>query len=423
MSEPLTTSIRMYGCLHTIRKERGLSSVAVVLIPEQGRTGRDLARELDLPLEKIEGVFIDHRVYDLDHLILPGAEVAFVPTGVPGPHRYMLGIHSAGRRTARPGREHETATPSRRRASPDLDRLTCIDLDQPSLEGFRRFISSWLYRGEDFSLLVDPGPLSTIPHLVGELRRLGVERLDTILLTHIHIDHAGGAGALLREFPEARVICHPEGVRHMVAPEKLWEGSRKVLGKVAEAYGEIVPVPAEKIGFQDIVGETGVRAFPTPGHAQHHLCFLLEDLLFAGEVAGVRCEVPEGIYMRPATPPRFALEVALDSLDRMIALAPRAMVFAHHGLVEDAVDHLQIARRQLLLWTRGVAETASVEEPEREEVLFRWLLERDEIYRNIHHLPPDIYARERIFLGNTLRGMTEYVDSLPGEGRRALADG
>lgn len=423
MPEPLTTNIRMYGCLHTIRRERGLSSVAQVRIPEQGRTGWDIARELDLPLDKIEGVFIDHLVYGLDHPIPPGAHVAFVPTGVPGPHRYMLGIYSAGREAGGPDQEPGTASPSRRNSSLDMDRLTCIDLDQPSLEGFRRFISSWLYQGEAFTLLVDPGPLSTIPHLIGELRRLGIERLDTILLTHIHIDHAGGAGALIREFPEARVICHPEGIRHLVAPEKLWEGSRKVLGKLAEAYGEIVPVPAEKILFQDIIGETGVRAFPTPGHAQHHLCFLLEDLLFAGEVAGVRSEVPEGIYMRPATPPRFAQEVALDSLDRMIALAPSTMVFAHYGLVDDAVDHLQIARRQLMLWVRGVAETASVEESEREEALFRWLLERDEIYRNIHQLPPDIYARERIFLGNTLRGMREYVDSLPAEERRALPYG
>jgi hypothetical protein len=107
----------------------------------------------------------------------------------------------------------------------------------------------------------------------------------------------------------------------------------------------------------------------------------------------------------------------------MIALAPRTMVFAHHGLADDAVDHLQIARRQLLLWVQGVAETASVDESKREEALFRWLLKRDEIYRNIHQLPPDIHARERIFLGNTLRGMSEYVESLPAEERRALSGG
>ena len=300
----------------------------------------------------------------------------------------------------------------------DLDRLVCIGLDQPALEGFRKFISAWLVRGDGFTLLVDPGPLSTIPHLVSELRRHGVQRLDYILLTHIHIDHAGGAGALLAEFPQARVICHPEGIRHLVEPEKLWQGSRKVLGRLAQVYGEIVPVPEASICFEETVGTTGVRSFLTPGHAQHHVSYHLDDLLFAGEVAGVRSDVPGGIFMRPATPPRFILPVALDSLDRMIALAPRAMVFAHHGIVENAAAHLRIARRQLLLWVRGVAVTAEIEESRREEALVSWLLEQDEKYRNVSLLPADIQARERYFLGNTLRGMIEYVDALSPEERR-----
>lgn len=298
--------------------------------------------------------------------------------------------------------------------------LACIDLDLPSRKGFRKFISSWLYRGDGVTVLVDPGPLSTVPRLCRELRRQGVERLDHILLTHIHIDHAGGTGALLKEFPGATVICHPEGIRHLVAPEKLWEGSRKVLGDLAEAYGEIVPVPAERIGFAETIGPAGIRAFLTPGHAQHHCCYLLGDLLFAGEVAGVRCDIPDGIFMRPATPPRFVLEVALDSLDRMIALAPRRMVFAHYGMVETPLRHLRIARNQLLLWVRGVAETVAVEASQREEALVAWLLERDEHYRNESLLPDDIRARERYFLGNTLRGMMEYVDSLSDGERRAL---
>ena len=301
--------------------------------------------------------------------------------------------------------------------------LTCIDLDQPSLEGFRQFISSWLYRDNGFTLLIDPGPLSTIPRLCTELRREGIGRLDYVLLTHIHIDHAGGTGALLREFPGATVICHPEGIRHLVAPEKLWEGSRKVLGPLADAYGEIVPVPSERIRFDETIGRSGVRAFLTPGHAQHHCSYLLDDLLFGGEVAGVRCDVPDGIFMRPATPPRFILQVALDSLDRMIALAPRAMVFAHYGLVDTALDHLRIARSQLLLWVRGVAATAAVAETRREEALVAWLLERDKHYRNISRLPEDIQARERYFLGNTLRGMMEYVDAISAEERQALLDG
>ena len=305
----------------------------------------------------------------------------------------------------------------------DLDRLVCIDLDQPRMEGFRKFISSWLIRGDGFTLLVDPGPLSTIPHLLSELRRLGVKRLDYVLLTHIHIDHAGGTGALMAEFPEARVICHPDGIRHLVAPEKLWQGSQKVLGELAQVYGEIIAVPEERIGFEESIGSTGVRAFLTPGHAQHHVSYLVDDLLLAGEVAGVRSDVPGAIFMRPATPPRFILPVALDSLDRMIVVAPRAMVFAHYGLVDDAPRHLQIARRQLLLWVHGVAVTAAAEQARREEALISWLLEHDENYRNITLLPPDIQARERYFLGNSLRGMMEYVDGLTPEERRDLAQG
>ncbi len=290
----------------------------------------------------------------------------------------------------------------------------CIDLDQPGLTGFRQFISSWLYCGETFNLVVDPGPLSTIPHLLAELRRYGVERLDYILLTHIHIDHAGGTGALLREFPAAKVICHPDGIRHLVSPAKLWEGTRKVLGpELASAYGEIVPVPENRILFEEEIGITGVRSFLTPGHAQHHCCYLLNDILFAGEVAGVRCVVPEGIMIRPATPPRFILETALDSVERMIALKPGRMVFAHYGMVETAVQHLTIARDQLLLWVKGAAAVATVAESEREEAFYSWLQEHDGYYRNIAQLPDDIFERERYFFGNTYKGMAEYVAAIP----------
>jgi len=286
----------------------------------------------------------------------------------------------------------------------------CIDLDQPGLTGFRQFISAWLYRGDNFTLLVDPGPLSTIPHLLAELGRYGVEELDYILLTHIHIDHAGGSGALLREFPRAKIICHPDGIRHLVDPAKLWEGTRTVLGpQLAAAYGEIVTVPRENILFEEEIGTTGVRAFLTPGHAQHHCCYLLDDLLFAGEVAGVRCVVPDGIMIRPATPPRFILDVALDSVERMLALKPGRMVFAHYGLVATAVEHLAIARNQLLLWVEGATAVAAIAESEREEAFFSWLQEHDEHYRNITQLPEDIRMRERYFFGNTYRGMAEYV--------------
>ncbi len=299
----------------------------------------------------------------------------------------------------------------------NLENLHCIDLDEPRLEGFVQFISAWVYREEGLTFLVDPGPLSTIPRLLAELRELGVERLDYILLTHIHIDHAGGTGALLRSYPEARVICHPKGIRHMVAPERLWQGSLQVLGRMAEIYGEIVPVPAESLSFAEEFAEGRLRAYLTPGHAQHHLCFLFDDsLLFGGEVVGVRSPIGGGrIYMRPATPPVFKLDNALASIDRMLALEPRYLVIAHYGLVEPAQEYLRIGRNQLELWVEGVrlnclergADESAGETAE--ERLFAWLQEHDPTYRLINELPPAIFARERYFLGNTMRGMLGYL--------------
>jgi len=96
MSVQSTSTIRMFGALHTIRRERGEASSTEVNIPTEGRLAREIARELDLPLDKIEGVFVNAVVYDLDHRIFPGDRVAFIPTGVPGPHRFMLGMHQAG---------------------------------------------------------------------------------------------------------------------------------------------------------------------------------------------------------------------------------------------------------------------------------------------------------------------------------------
>lgn len=298
--------------------------------------------------------------------------------------------------------------------------LFCINLDQPLLPGFRRFISSWFWQAAGQTLLVDPGPLSTIPHLLAGLRAQGVTQLDYILLTHIHIDHAGGTGELLKHFPHAQVICHPDGHRHLIEPASLWQGSLKVLGRMAEIYGEIIPVPAEKISYLEQIGTTGVRSYLTPGHAPHHCCFLAGDLLFAGEVAGVCNPVPQGIYIRPATPPRFFLEVALDSLQRMINLAPRRMVFAHYGLVDNALTHLHIAHQQLKLWVRGTLEVLPLPAADQHEAFYQWLLRHDQNFALIHQLPPDIQSREREFIRNTLRGMREYVANLGEQARQQL---
>lgn len=308
----------------------------------------------------------------------------------------------------------------------NVNNLHCIDLDQPQLQGFRRFISAWLIKDPNFSAVVDPGPLSTIPELVKQLRRHGVDRLDYVLLTHIHIDHAGGCGELLKYFPQAQVICHDEGIRHMVEPAQLWQGSLKVLGEMAQIYGEIVAVAADRIHFMTQIQGTGIRVHKTPGHAPHHLCFQYQEVLFGGEVCGVHSPLTDtsvGIYMRPATPPRFILDVAIDSLDRMIALAPKALVIGHYGLVEPALDYLKMGRQQLFLWLQGVASTADFSGAAREQAIYDWLIAHDPLFQRIEHLDADIMARERYFMGNSLRGMLDYFSGLSAHEQAALATG
>lgn len=166
--------------------------------------------------------------------------------------------------------------------------LYLIPLDQKRV-GFRNFINAWLYRTETLTFLVDPGPKHSIQHLLNTLTKIGIRRIDFILLTHIHIDHAGGAGSVWERYPEAKVICHPKGIDHMVTPTKLWQGSLKVLGEIAEAYGEIIPIPADAIGFQNVIPTPNgdITAIETPGHAVHHLSFLFQDVLFAGRWPGL----------------------------------------------------------------------------------------------------------------------------------------
>jgi len=288
--------------------------------------------------------------------------------------------------------------------------LFLIDLDQPR-EGFRHFISSWILLGTYGAVLVDTGPRSTIPVLKQALRELGITKIPYILLTHIHIDHAGGTGLLMNNYPEAKVICHPKGIRHMVQPEKLWESSRQVLGPLAELYGEIAPIPPERIAFQDTVElESGpVKVLQTPGHAPHHLSFLAGDRLFAGEVAGVTCPVERGFYLRPATPPVFDLETQMRSLERVASLDISTVCLGHYGISRDPQSMFRHAKAQIPRWL-GIMETHLREKSEiSEEIVFKELLARDPCMQGYHLLSEDIRKREREFISNSIRGMKGYL--------------
>jgi glyoxylase-like metal-dependent hydrolase (beta-lactamase superfamily II) len=163
----------------------------------------------------------------------------------------------------------------------------------------------------------------------------------------------------------------------------------------------------------------GIHVIPTPGHAPHHVSFVMGNVLFAGEAIGTRVDLPSGSpYLRPATPPRFILEVALESLERLLSLEPEPewTAFAHYGLVRDARIWCRRARKQLPIWVEVVRQLAEESRDGLEERLFARLQEIDPLYGRgrFEELAPDIAAREREFLGNTLSGMLGYIDDQTG---------
>jgi glyoxylase-like metal-dependent hydrolase (beta-lactamase superfamily II) len=290
----------------------------------------------------------------------------------------------------------------------------------PPLDGFTDFISAWLVAGCP-SFLVDVGPGSTAAQLLHALDNLGIARLDYILLTHIHLDHAGAAGVVSRRFPEARVICHAKAIPHLVDPTQLWEGSRKVLGPVAEGYGPLDPVPAERFMPAQEFRSPGITALLTPGHAVHHVSYRTESGLFVGEACGVYYRMGDGRdYLRPATPPRFFLDAALASIDALLAHAPARMMVGHFDVAEDGTALLRRHRRQLLFWEEWLARQASG--PSSAEVLdggLAGLLAEDPCLAGFGAFSPSAQKRERYFLKNSINGFLGWNRNAEGRQRRA----
>jgi glyoxylase-like metal-dependent hydrolase (beta-lactamase superfamily II) len=294
-----------------------------------------------------------------------------------------------------------------------LENLYIVDLDQP-LDGFRNFLSSWLYLIDGMTIAVDPGPRSTIPVLVDAVKKLGKNKLDYILMTHIHIDHAGGTGVLLKHFPDAKVICHPKGIRHMVDPSKLWEGSRKFLGKVAEVYGEIAAIPEKNIGYQNPIeiGREIIKAHETPGHAMNHLCYQIGNLLFLGEVAGINYPLDKEFYLRIATPPPFIYGVYRNSLEKVAALDVSHVCFGHYGFRQDVKNVFDTALDQLENWMATVERHYQTGGEFNEEKIYEDLLKNDRGLSPYYTLPVDVQSREKIFSMNSIRGMWDYLKEM-----------
>ncbi len=286
---------------------------------------------------------------------------------------------------------------------------TLIEIKQ-EIPGFDHFIGSWAYRG-DIDLVVDVGPANSVGKLIEALMKMNMERVDYILLTHIHIDHAGGLAEFLEHFPMARVVCHDKGIRHLVDPSKLWEGSQKVLGEIAEAFG-----PPEGVKEKMCIPHTQAQAhmknlvvIETPGHAPHHLSFSYGKNLFAGEAGGNYFPVRDMDYLRPATPPRFFLKDFLESVDKLMALGDQRICYAHFGDAPNSRQMLKRFRAQILRWKEVIQKEMS---PGSNDLVMRCvdsLLEKDHDLKAFRYMDPDTQKRERFFMANSVRGYIGFL--------------
>ncbi|WP_456394506.1 MBL fold metallo-hydrolase [Thermococcus sp.] len=290
------------------------------------------------------------------------------------------------------------------------DNLYLLDLPQ-NVEGFRRFIGSWVLKEDDSALLVDVGPANTIRLLERGLRELGINRVEYVLLTHIHLDHAGGIGHLIELHPEVKVVVHERGAGHLINPARLWAASRKVLGELALIYGEIKPVPPGSIYSGKIeFGGLDVEILPTPGHAPHHQSYVIGDYLFTGDSAGVFIG-GEKPYLRPSTPPKFVKELYVDSLEKMLRPGRKRVCFAHFGMHDNSQEIIRKHRNRIELWVevmRDAMQTAGSME-EAVEAAWRELLEVDELLSGYYSLERGVQERERRGARTSLIGIYRYL--------------
>jgi glyoxylase-like metal-dependent hydrolase (beta-lactamase superfamily II) len=292
------------------------------------------------------------------------------------------------------------------------DELYLVDLPHQK-PGFRRFISSWIYKSENKAFLVDVGTSACVKKLNEALEYLKVKKVEFVLLTHIHIDHAGGMGDFLSYHPEARVVVHEKGLGHLLNPKKLWEGSKKILGDLALIYGEIKPVPEGSFADGELEFEgSEIEVLKTPGHAPHHQSYIYDGYLFAGEALGVHQYLRiRDFYLRPSTPPRFVYETARESIEKLYELGKLTVCFGHFGYEEDSSKIAESSGNQLDLWVETVEYACERYKDEKELIDYckRELLHSDTLFAKYEYLDEDIKQREDYFIENALRGIAEYV--------------
>jgi glyoxylase-like metal-dependent hydrolase (beta-lactamase superfamily II) len=242
-------------------------------------------------------------------------------------------------------------------------------MPQPELidlhhQGHERTVASYLLDSDDGPALFDCGPTTTIAALESGLGEHGLKLADVrhLLLSHIHLDHAGAAGVLVRMHPQLQVHVSEIGAPHLVEPERLERSARRLYGdRFDTLWGELAPVPPANV---HVVGDQvlGLACFPTRGHASHHVSYLDRDgTLYAGDAAGVRIQ-PGRAVLPPTPPPEFDLELWQRTIEDLERRDPERLALIHFGVADDPQRHLAELRLELYDWADFVRGGASEDE-------------------------------------------------------------
>jgi glyoxylase-like metal-dependent hydrolase (beta-lactamase superfamily II) len=242
-------------------------------------------------------------------------------------------------------------------------------MPQPALidlhhQGHERTVACYLLDTDDGPALFDCGPATTLAALRNGLEQHGLKLTDVrhLLLSHIHLDHAGAAGVLVREHPQLQVHVSEIGAPHLIEPERLERSARRLYGDTFDTlWGELAPVPRDNV---HVAGAhvLGLACFPTPGHASHHVCYLDRDgTLYAGDAAGVRIQ-PGRAVLPPTPPPEFDLESWQRTIEDLERRDPERLALIHFGVADDPQSHLAELRLELYDWADFIRGGASEDE-------------------------------------------------------------
>jgi len=216
--------------------------------------------------------------------------------------------------------------------------LELVDLQ---FQGFAHTIGAYVVETDDGPALFDCGPATTLPRLEEGLRERGLELTDIrhLLLSHVHLDHAGAAGSIVREHPELKVWVSPIGAPHLVDPSRLEASARRLYRERFDPlWGELAPVPEANIALAE--GEAlGWEVFPSPGHASHHVCYFRDGTLLAGDACGVRIQ-PSSYVLPVSPPPDIDVEGWHGTIGEIERRAPDRLALVHFGIATDVDSHL-----------------------------------------------------------------------------------